>query len=161
MYDRLREDPRRGPPASTAIWKSCGWNSNPSTQWSSNIFRPRNWRGVSTEVPASISRDLSGGLSTAKNFGRVREMADAVGYDVVALLVPRDPVERVRRQSDASLRSWLDKPIALRVGHETGWARRLCECRGLTLLSPARAPWPTDVGPPALILDRKELQQRV
>jgi hypothetical protein len=43
--------------------------------------------------PASISRDLAGGLSTAK-LGRVREMANAVGYDIVAVLVPRDPVER-------------------------------------------------------------------
>ncbi|MHB8195855.1 MAG: hypothetical protein ACYDFQ_07215 [Vulcanimicrobiaceae bacterium] len=43
--------------------------------------------------PAAISRDLAGGLSSAK-LGRVREMADAVGYDVVALLVPRDPTER-------------------------------------------------------------------
>jgi hypothetical protein len=43
--------------------------------------------------PASISRDLAGGLSSAK-LGRVREMADAVGYDVVTLLVPRDPHER-------------------------------------------------------------------
>jgi len=45
--------------------------------------------------PASISRDLAGGLSSAK-LGRVREMADAVGYDVVTLLVPRDPHERKR-----------------------------------------------------------------
>jgi hypothetical protein len=43
--------------------------------------------------PASISRDLAGGLSSAK-LGRVREMANAVGYDVVALLVPQDPAER-------------------------------------------------------------------
>jgi hypothetical protein len=43
--------------------------------------------------PAGISRDLAGGLSEAK-LGRVREMANAVGYDVVAVLVPRDPEER-------------------------------------------------------------------
>ena len=43
--------------------------------------------------PASISRDLAGGLSSAK-LGRVREMADAVGYDVVTVLVPRDASER-------------------------------------------------------------------
>jgi len=43
--------------------------------------------------PASISRDLAGGLSTAK-LGRVREMANAFGYDIVAVLVPRDPAER-------------------------------------------------------------------
>lgn len=43
--------------------------------------------------PAAISRDLAGGLSSAK-LGRVREMADAVGYDVITLLVPRDPYER-------------------------------------------------------------------
>jgi hypothetical protein len=43
--------------------------------------------------PASISRDLAGGLSSAK-LGRVREMADAVGCDVVTLLVPRDPAQR-------------------------------------------------------------------
>jgi len=43
--------------------------------------------------PASISRDLAGGLSSAK-LGRVRQMAAAVGYDVVTVLVPRDPNER-------------------------------------------------------------------
>jgi hypothetical protein len=43
--------------------------------------------------PASISRDLAGALNSAK-LGRVREMANAVGYDVVAVLVPQDPVER-------------------------------------------------------------------
>ena len=43
--------------------------------------------------PASISRDLAGGLSSAK-LGRVRQMADAVGYDVVTLLIPRERVER-------------------------------------------------------------------
>ncbi len=45
--------------------------------------------------PAAISRDLAGGLSAAK-LGRVRKMADAVGYDVITLLVPRDPRERKR-----------------------------------------------------------------
>ncbi|MHB8357634.1 MAG: hypothetical protein ACYDDQ_13195 [Vulcanimicrobiaceae bacterium] len=45
--------------------------------------------------PASISRDLGGGLSSAK-LGRVRQMADAVGYDVITLLVPRDPAARKR-----------------------------------------------------------------
>jgi len=43
--------------------------------------------------PAAISRDLAGGLSSAK-LGRVRQMAAAVGYDVVTVLVPRDPNER-------------------------------------------------------------------
>lgn len=43
--------------------------------------------------PAAISRDLSGGLSSAK-LGRVRQMAAAVGYDVITMLVPRDPGER-------------------------------------------------------------------
>lgn len=43
--------------------------------------------------PAAISRDLAGGLSSAK-LGRVRQMAAAVGYDVVTVLVPRDPSER-------------------------------------------------------------------
>jgi hypothetical protein len=43
--------------------------------------------------PASISRDLTGGLSSAK-LGRVRQMAAAVGYDVVTVLIPRDPNER-------------------------------------------------------------------
>ncbi|HEY1977699.1 MAG TPA: hypothetical protein VGG89_14190 [Candidatus Baltobacteraceae bacterium] len=43
--------------------------------------------------PASISRDLHGGLSEAK-LGRVRKLADAVGYDVVTLLMPRDPARR-------------------------------------------------------------------
>ena len=43
--------------------------------------------------PAAISRDLAGGLSSAK-LGRVRQMAAAVGYDVVTMLVPRDPDER-------------------------------------------------------------------
>lgn len=43
--------------------------------------------------PASISRDLAGGLSSAK-LGRVRQMADAVGYDIVTLLVPRNAADR-------------------------------------------------------------------
>lgn len=43
--------------------------------------------------PAAISRDLAGGLSSAK-LGRVRQMAAAVGYDVLTVLVPRDPSER-------------------------------------------------------------------
>lgn len=43
--------------------------------------------------PAAISRDLAGGLSSAK-LGRVREMAAAVDCDVVTLLVPRNPRER-------------------------------------------------------------------
>lgn len=43
--------------------------------------------------PAAISRDLAGGLSSAK-LGRVRQMAAAVGYDVITVLVPRDPNER-------------------------------------------------------------------
>lgn len=43
--------------------------------------------------PAAISRDLGGGLGGAK-LGRVREMAAAVGYDVVAVLVPKDPKRR-------------------------------------------------------------------
>lgn len=45
--------------------------------------------------PASISRDLAGGLSSAK-LGRVRQMADAVGCDIVTILIPRDPAERKR-----------------------------------------------------------------
>jgi hypothetical protein len=51
--------------------------------------------------PASISRDLNGGLSSAK-LGRVRQMADAVGYDVVTLLLPRDPNERKKTISKLS-----------------------------------------------------------
>lgn len=51
--------------------------------------------------PASISRDLAGGLSSAK-LGRVREMADAVGCDVITILVPRDPIERKRVIAKAS-----------------------------------------------------------
>ena len=43
--------------------------------------------------PAAISRDLAGGLSSAK-LGRVRQMAAAIGYDVLTLLIPRDPGER-------------------------------------------------------------------
>jgi hypothetical protein len=43
--------------------------------------------------PTAVSRDLSGGLSSAK-LGRVREMAAAVDRDVVTLLLPRDVVER-------------------------------------------------------------------
>jgi predicted transcriptional regulator len=39
--------------------------------------------------PSAISRDLNGGLSKAK-IGRVEEMAEAVGYDFVGLLLPRD-----------------------------------------------------------------------
>ena len=46
--------------------------------------------------PASVSRDLAGGLSSAK-LGRVRKMADAVGCDVITLLVPREP--RARRRA--------------------------------------------------------------
>jgi len=43
--------------------------------------------------PASISRDLAGGLSAAK-LGRVREMAAAVDCEVLTLLIPHDPDER-------------------------------------------------------------------
>lgn len=43
--------------------------------------------------PSAISRDLKGGLSKAK-IGRVEEMAEAVGYDFVALVLPRDREER-------------------------------------------------------------------
>jgi hypothetical protein len=43
--------------------------------------------------PSAISRDLKGGLSKAK-IGRVEDMAEAVGYDFVALVLPRDPKER-------------------------------------------------------------------
>jgi transcriptional regulator with XRE-family HTH domain len=39
--------------------------------------------------PSAISRDLNGGLSKAK-IGRVEEMAEALGYDFVGLLLPRD-----------------------------------------------------------------------
>lgn len=53
--------------------------------------------------PASISRDLAGGLSSAK-LGRVREMANAAGYDVVAVLVPQDPVERRKTLAKVSKR---------------------------------------------------------
>ncbi|MGC8486391.1 MAG: hypothetical protein ACP5O6_12290 [Candidatus Baltobacteraceae bacterium] len=51
--------------------------------------------------PASISRDLAGGLSSAK-LGRVRKMADAVGCDVITLLVPREPRARKRAISTLS-----------------------------------------------------------
>lgn len=51
--------------------------------------------------PASISRDLAGGLSSAK-LGRVREMADAVECDVVTILIPRDPAERKRALAKVS-----------------------------------------------------------
>ena len=43
--------------------------------------------------PSAISRDLKGGLSKAK-IGRVEDMAAAVGYDFVALVLPRDRKER-------------------------------------------------------------------
>lgn len=43
--------------------------------------------------PSAISRDLKGGLSKAK-IGRVEEMAEAVGYDFVGLVLPRDREER-------------------------------------------------------------------
>jgi hypothetical protein len=43
--------------------------------------------------PSAISRDLNGGLSKAK-IGRVEEMARAVGYDFVPLVLPRDREER-------------------------------------------------------------------
>jgi|SRR5579872_6378835 len=43
--------------------------------------------------PAAISRDLAGGLSSAK-LGRLRQMAAAVGCDVVTVLIPHDPRER-------------------------------------------------------------------
>jgi len=84
---------RRGPPASTAIWKSCGWKQQFIDAMEQQHISAAELARRVNRKPASISRDLSGGLSTAK-LGRVREMADAVGYDVVALLVPRDPVER-------------------------------------------------------------------
>ena len=51
--------------------------------------------------PASISRDLAGGLSSAK-LGRVRRMADAVGCDVITLLIPREPGERKKTISRLS-----------------------------------------------------------
>ncbi len=53
--------------------------------------------------PASISRDLAGGLSAAK-LGRVRRLADAIGCDVITLLVPRDPNARKRAISTLSHR---------------------------------------------------------
>jgi hypothetical protein len=40
-----------------------------------------------------ISRDLRGGLSRAK-IGRVEELAEAVGYDFVLLVLPRDRKQR-------------------------------------------------------------------
>jgi predicted transcriptional regulator len=43
--------------------------------------------------PSAISRDLNGGLSKAK-IGRIEEMAEAVGYDFVPLVLPRDREER-------------------------------------------------------------------
>lgn len=43
--------------------------------------------------PSAISRDLKGGLSKAK-IGRVEELAEAVGYDFVPLVLPRDRKER-------------------------------------------------------------------
>jgi transcriptional regulator with XRE-family HTH domain len=43
--------------------------------------------------PSAISRDLNGALSKAK-IGRVEEMAEAVGYDFVGLLLPRDREQR-------------------------------------------------------------------
>lgn len=43
--------------------------------------------------PSAISRDLKSGLSKAK-IGRVEEMAAAVGYDFIALVLPRDRKER-------------------------------------------------------------------
>ena len=43
--------------------------------------------------PSAISRDLHGGLSKAK-IGRVEEMAEAVGYEFVGLVLPRDREER-------------------------------------------------------------------
>jgi hypothetical protein len=43
--------------------------------------------------PSAISRDLKGGLSKAK-IGRVEDMAEAVGYDFVGLVLPRDQKER-------------------------------------------------------------------
>jgi hypothetical protein len=45
-------------------------------------------------VPRStISRDLKGGLSNAK-LGRVRAIADKLNYDVVPLVLPREPGAR-------------------------------------------------------------------
>lgn len=43
--------------------------------------------------PSAISRDLKGGLSKAK-IGRVEQLAEAVGYDFVPLVLPRDQKER-------------------------------------------------------------------
>ena len=58
--------------------------------------------------PAAISRDLAGGLSSAK-LGRVRQMAAAVGYDVITVLVPRDPNER--KKTIAKVSSELTRSI--------------------------------------------------
>jgi transcriptional regulator with XRE-family HTH domain len=45
-------------------------------------------------VPRStVSRDLKGGLSNAK-LGRVRAIADKLNYDVVPLVLPREPAAR-------------------------------------------------------------------
>ena len=43
--------------------------------------------------PSAISRDLNGGLSKAK-FARIQELANAVGHDVVPLVLPRDAEQR-------------------------------------------------------------------
>ncbi len=45
---------------------------------------------------AVVSRDLSGGLSRAK-FQRIVRVADALDYDVVPLMLPRDTHKRKQR----------------------------------------------------------------
>ncbi|MGA8384488.1 MAG: hypothetical protein WB526_07635 [Candidatus Cybelea sp.] len=92
MYDRLREDPQRAARIDRYLEELRLEQQFIDAMEQQHISAAELARRVNRK-PASISRDLSGGLSTAK-LGRVREMADAVGYDVVALLVPRDPVER-------------------------------------------------------------------
>jgi predicted XRE-type DNA-binding protein len=46
------------------------------------------------DVPASsVSRDLNGGLSNAK-LGRLRAMASKLNYEIVPLVLPREPGAR-------------------------------------------------------------------
>ena len=93
MYDRLREDPQRAARIDRYLEELRLEQHSIDAMEQQHISAAELARRVNRK-PASISRDLSGGLSTAKNLGASAKMADAVGYDVVALLVPRDPVER-------------------------------------------------------------------
>lgn len=92
LAERMREDPERARRMDNILAQ---------LRLEQQFFEAMEELGVSAaelarrtkRKPAAISRDLAGGFSAAK-LGRLREMADAIGYDVVPLLLPRDRNER-------------------------------------------------------------------